>query len=78
MLRTPEAPDLFGELAEKFGVFVEVVAEVADATIAMGTESPKGLLKVYERWLKTGSERLASALTSRGVVPTRRTRGVLQ
>jgi hypothetical protein len=44
----------------------------------MGTENPKGLLKVYERWLKTGSERLASALTSHGVVPTRRTRGVLQ
>ena len=35
-------------------------------------ESPRGLLKVYERWLKTGSERLASALTSRGVVPTAR------
>jgi hypothetical protein len=78
MLRTQEGPDLFGELAEKFGVFVDVVAEVADATIAMGTESPKGLLKVYERWLKTGSERLASALTSRGMVPTRPTRGVLQ
>ena len=68
-------PDLFGELAQKFGVFVDVVAEVADATIAMGTESSKGLLKVYERWLKTGSERLASALTSRGVMPTRGTQG---
>jgi hypothetical protein len=78
MLRAQEGPDLFGELAEKFGVFVDVVAEVADATIAMGTENPKGLLKVYERWLKTGSERLAAALTSRGVMPTRRTRGVLQ
>jgi hypothetical protein len=78
MLRAQEGPDLFGELADRFGVFVEVVAEVADATIAMGTESPKGLLKVYERWLKTGSDRLASALTSRGMVPTRLTRGVLQ
>lgn len=78
MLRAQEGPDVFGELADRFGVFVDVVAEVADATIAMGTESPKGLLKVYERWLRTGSERLASALTSRGVVPTRRTRGVLQ
>ena len=78
MLRRQEGPDVFGELAQRFGVFVDVVAEVADATIAMGTENPKGLLKVYERWLKTGSERLASALTSHGVVPTRRTRGVLQ
>jgi len=79
MLRsTQEGPDLFGELAEKFGVFVDVVAEVADATIAMGTESPKGLLKMYERWLRTGSERLASALTSRGMMPTRGAKGVIQ
>jgi hypothetical protein len=70
--------DLFGELAEKFDAFVQVVAEVADATIAMSTASSGGLLRVYERWLKTGSERLASALTSHGVVPTRGTRGVLQ
>jgi hypothetical protein len=73
-----DGPDLFGELAEKFGVFVDVVAEVSDATIAMGTESPKGLLKMYERWLRTGSERLACALTSRGMMPTRGTRGVIQ
>jgi hypothetical protein len=75
---TNGAPDLFGELAQKFGAFVAVVAEVADATIAMGTENPSGLLRVYERWLKTGSERLACALTSRGVMPTRGSRGVLQ
>jgi len=71
-------PDLFEELARKFEAFVEVVAEVADATIAMGTESSSGLVRVYERWLKTGSDRLASALTSRGVMPTRGSRGVLQ
>jgi hypothetical protein len=71
------APDLFGELAQKFGDFVQVVAEVADATIAMGTASSKGLLLVYERWLKTGSERLASALTSQGVMPTRGAKGGL-
>lgn len=79
MLRAAqEGPDLFGELAEKFGIFVDVVGEVADATIAMGTESPKGLLKMYERWLRTGSERLASALTSRGMMPTRGAKGVIQ
>ena len=76
--RRGERPDLFGELADKFDGFVDVLADVADATIAMGTESSRGLLKVYERWLKTGSERLASALTARGVVPTRGTQGRLQ
>ena len=79
--RAPVAPlrgDLFAELAEKFEAFVDIVADVADATIAMGTETSRGVLKVYERWLKTGSDRLATALTSRGVVPTRGPRGVVQ
>ena len=80
LLRGPETAghDVFGELAEKFGTFVVVLSDVADITVAMGTESSRGLLKVYERWLKTGSDRLATALTSRGVVPTRGSRGVLQ
>lgn len=77
--RAEDVPDLFGELAEKFDAFVDVVAEVADATIAMSAESSRGILKAYERWLKTGSNRLASALTSKGVVPTRGAKGgVLQ
>jgi len=71
-------PDLFAELSQNFNLFVDVVADVADATIAMGAASSRGLLKVYERWLRTGSERLANALTSRGVVPTRGPKGVLQ
>jgi hypothetical protein len=71
-------PDLFAELAENFDAFVTVLADVADATVATSVESSRGLLKVYERWLKTGSDRLATALTSRGVMPTRGTRGVLQ
>jgi hypothetical protein len=71
-------PDLFAELAENFEAFVGVLADVADGAVATSVESARGLLKVYERWLKTGSDRLATALTSRGVVPTRGTRGVLQ
>jgi hypothetical protein len=70
--------DLFAELADNFGGFVDVVADVADSTIAMGVESSRGLLKAYERWLKTGSERLASALTARGVMPMRGRAGVVQ
>jgi hypothetical protein len=74
----PPRDDLFAELAQKFDAFVDIVADVADATIAMGTETSRGVLKVYERWLKTGSDRLATALTSRGVVPTRGPRGMVQ
>jgi hypothetical protein len=69
------SPDLFEELAEKFGEFVGVLADVADSTVAMSTDSSRGLLKAYERWLKTGSDRLAGALASRGVLPTRGLRG---
>jgi hypothetical protein len=71
-------PDLFAELAQNFDSFVDVVADVADSTIAMGMESPRGWLKVYERWLRTGSQRLASALTLRGVMPTRGVKGAVQ
>lgn len=71
-------PDLFAELAENFDEFVDVLAEVADGTLAMAAETAPGLVRAYERWLKTGSERLASALTSQGVLPTRGPKGVLQ
>jgi hypothetical protein len=75
---TASGPDLFAELAGSFDAFVGVLADVADGAVATTVESSRGMLKVYERWLKTGSDRLAAALTSRGVVPTRGTRGVLQ
>lgn len=76
---TPDPPpvDIFGELAQRFAVFVDVLNDVADSTIAMGGHNPKALLKVYERWLKTGSDRLAQALTSHGLVPTRGVKGTV-
>lgn len=82
MLRVPQKEedklDLFAELAQKFGTFVDVLADVADSTIAMSTASAtsKSLLKVYERWLKTGNDRLAQTLTAHGLVPTRGVKGL--
>ena len=83
MMRVPVSDekrkiDIFGELADKFTCFVGVVAEVADVTIAKGSAGSRGLLKLYERWLKTGSESLAQALTEKGLVPTRGAKGSLQ
>jgi hypothetical protein len=69
---------VYGELALKFAAFVEVLAEVANATIAKGVASSKGLLKLYERWLKTRSDTLAHTLSSHGFVPMSGTKGVLQ
>ena len=70
--------DVFGELSAKFGSFVSVLAEVADATIAQNAASSKGMLKLYERWLKTGRDRLAQALSANGLVPMRGNPKVLQ
>jgi hypothetical protein len=70
--------DIYGELSSKFPVFVEVISEVADATSAHAAASSKQVLKLYERWLKTGSDRLAQALGAHGLVPGRGGKGVLQ
>jgi hypothetical protein len=83
MLRMPKveetpALDIYGELSSKFPVFVEVLSEVADATNAHAAASAKQVLKLYERWLKTGSDRLAQALGAHGLVPGRGGKGVLQ
>src|SRR6476620_2111428 len=45
--------DIFGELAKDFGGFVAVLSEVANATVAKGVQTSRGVLKLYERWLKT-------------------------
>jgi hypothetical protein len=70
--------DIYRELADKFSSFVGVLSEIADSTIASSVGGSKDLLKVYERWLKTGSGRLAQTLTSHGLVPMRGTKGTLQ
>lgn len=70
--REEHAPlDVFHELSTGFGSFVDVIGEVANATIARGVATSRGLLKLYERWLKTRSDRLADALTSHGFVAPR-------
>jgi hypothetical protein len=51
---------------------------VADVTTAHGASTSKQVLKLYERWLKTGSDRLAQALGAHGLMPARGTKGVLQ
>jgi hypothetical protein len=64
----PTPMDLYGELARKFEAFVAVMSEVADATVAFGAKNSQGLVRAYERWLKTGSDRLADALSGHGIL----------
>ena len=57
---------LFSELGDKFLGFVDVLSEVSERT---SCASNADLLRLYERWLKTGSPRSGQLLIERGVVP---------
>jgi hypothetical protein len=70
--------DIFRELADNFRAFVGVLIEIADRTITAGVHGSKDLVRVYERWLKTGSDGLAQALAAHGLVPVRGAKGIVQ
>ena len=57
---------LWNELSEKFRLLVDLLNEVSERTLA---SSNAGLVRLYERWMKTGSGRLATLLTQQGVMP---------
>ena len=59
--------NLFNELAKKFQIFVDVIAEVSDRS---SIKSNKDILRLYERWLKTGSVRDAELLKEKKIIPT--------
>jgi hypothetical protein len=57
---------VYVELAEKFGSFIEVLAEVSEKTTP---RTEKDLLRLYELWVRTRSERAAKALQEAGILP---------
>jgi hypothetical protein len=57
---------VFAELGDKFTGFVDVLGEVSERTAC---SSNGDLLRLYEKWLKTGSRRAGQLLVERGVVP---------
>ncbi len=66
------ARTVFEELARNFEAFGEVLRSIADRFQANAAlTSDAGVVKVYERWLKTGSNQLAAALGLQGLVPVR-------
>jgi len=64
---TDAGSPVFAELARKFVGFVDVLADVSERT---SCGSNADLLRLYEKWLKTGSPRSAQLLTEKGVVPS--------
>jgi hypothetical protein len=64
---SPPAPGmegLFAELAQRFESFVDLFAEIAEMS---DLRSNRGLVRLYERFLQTGSQRVAEQLRVRGV-----------
>jgi hypothetical protein len=57
---------VYEELATKFASFIEVLAEVSDKTTP---RTEKDLLRLYELWVRTRSERAAKALQEAGILP---------
>jgi hypothetical protein len=64
---------VFAELADKFVGFVDVLSEVSERA---SCASNADLLRLYERWLRTGSPRSGQLLAERGVVPNSSLKGL--
>ena len=58
--------DVFDELSGRFAAFVDVLSEVSERT---ALTSNADLLRLYEKWIRTGSRRSGDILVERGIVP---------
>ncbi len=56
----------FNELTRHFNRFVDVLAEISEET---GTANKANILRLYEIWLKTRSEKAEKGLKEAGVIP---------
>lgn len=57
---------LFCELAEKFVAITDILSEISEESF---TKWNDGILRLYERWLKTRSKRDERLLSKRGIIP---------
>lgn len=66
---------VYEELAQKFRQCVDVLSDVSERT------TPKreaDLLRTYEMWIRTGSEKAARALHEAGIIPSESARKTVQ
>jgi len=62
---------IFAELADKFLSFVDVLSEVSERT---SLTNDADLLRLYEKWLRTGSRRNGNLLAEQGIIPNESSR----
>lgn len=60
----PHFSELFSELSEKFLIASRVLSDVAPWNHAI---SQKDIVRLYEKWLKTGDEKIKAILTEAGL-----------
>lgn len=58
--------ELFHELATKFVICVDLLGEISDSS-RLATDT--GVLRLYEKWLRTKSSRNAKQLADHGIIP---------
>jgi len=63
-VRATARASIFAELGSKFGEFVDALADIADQG-----RSDHDVLRQYEIWLRTGSQRAETILRSLGIEP---------
>jgi len=63
---TEDNRNVFSELAGKFKHLIDVLAEVSDQT---QPRTEKDLLRLYDLWVRTRSDRAAKALKEAGILP---------
>lgn len=66
---------VFEELSGKFQPFSNVLGEMSERT---GLQSNQDILRLYERWLVTGSNRLRKILSDQGIQPVSQQKNVKQ
>ena len=59
-------PAVFGELSAHFRAFADVLSEVSETA---RLQTPLSVVRLYERWVQTGSRRAAVLLAERGITP---------
>ena len=58
---------LFAELGAKFPKFVDILSQISEET-GFNPGDNRDLLRTYDLWVKTGSDRLAKQLAKAGIV----------
>jgi hypothetical protein len=58
--------EVFAELARKFVGYMDVLSDISERTTQ---SSNSDVLRLYEKWLRTGSERDGQRLVEKGILP---------